>query len=205
MKASKTVQSKWQWSALLALAAFPYFSPAAQSLPTRNPRDDVKSPSVRMRPGLMPKDSMLFNGWGVTPAGEPVAISEMPLKFVVSPDQKTLLAASGGYNDTGLTLLDLKKGQVIQFLPLPQVWNGRFQFMGGGGTDGSVRPAWGFANNGSSPALASGYAPAGSRPRPTSPADQDSGLQAAGQRLWRLRWVFWQLVTWCVLLRPRGR
>jgi YVTN family beta-propeller protein len=124
MKSSKTVQTKWQWSTLLALAAFPYFSPAAQLLTTRSADEDVKSPSVRMRPGLMPKDGLLFDGWGVTPAGATVAISDMPLKFVISPDQKTLLAASGGYNDTGLTLLDLKKGQVIQFLPLPQVWNG---------------------------------------------------------------------------------
>jgi len=124
MTSSKTVQTNWQWLVLVALAAFPPSATVAQSLTTRTPHEDVKSASVRMRPGLLPKDNLLFNGWGITPAGEPVAISDMPLKFLVSPDQKALLAVSGGYNDTGLTLLDLKDGQVIQFLPLPQVWNG---------------------------------------------------------------------------------
>ena len=35
-----------------------------------------------------------------------------------------LLAASAGFNDTGLTLLDIGLGRVTQFLPLTKVWNG---------------------------------------------------------------------------------
>jgi hypothetical protein len=37
----------------------------------------------------------------MTPAGEHVTISDMPLKLIVSPDGKFLLAVSGGYNNTG--------------------------------------------------------------------------------------------------------
>jgi YVTN family beta-propeller protein len=72
----------------------------------------------------MPDANLLFSGWGVTPAGQHVPISDMTLKFAVSPDRKILLAASGGYNDTGLTLFDMADQRVSQFLPLPQVWNG---------------------------------------------------------------------------------
>ena len=42
-------------------------------------------------------------------------------------------------------------------LRLPQIWNGRFFFQGGGGLDGSVQPAVGVVNGGP-PALARGFA-----------------------------------------------
>jgi len=48
----------------------------------------------------------------------------MALKFALAPDKKMLLAASGGFNDTGLTLFDIAGKRVGQFLPLPEVWNG---------------------------------------------------------------------------------
>jgi Tannase and feruloyl esterase len=41
---------------------------------------------------------------------------------------------------------------------LPMQWNGRFQFQGGGGVDGVIRPAFGTLRNGVTPALAQGAA-----------------------------------------------
>ncbi len=71
-------------------------------------------------------------------------------------------------------------------LRLPQAWNGRFQFMGGGGTDGSVRPAHGFANNGSPPALAAGYAVVSSDfgHQATDPRDASFGLDPQARIDW---------------------
>ena len=100
------------------------FSIGAQSLPTRGAQEDVKSPGVRLRPGLSPTGNLLFNGWGVTPAGQQVPISDMALKMVGAPDQKALVAVCGGFNDTGLTVFDLASKTVSQFLPLRKVWNG---------------------------------------------------------------------------------
>ena len=50
--------------------------------------------------------------------------SDLPLRLVVSPDGKLLLAACGGYNNTGLAVLSLADKRVTKFFPLPEVFNG---------------------------------------------------------------------------------
>src|SRR5438270_8297028 len=73
---------------------------------------------------VWPGDNLLFNGWAVTPAGRQVKTSDLALKMVVAPDKKRLVAVSGGYNDQGLTLIDMAEKRVTQFLPLAEAWNG---------------------------------------------------------------------------------
>ena len=97
---------------------------AQQQSPVRKASQDVKDAAIRQAPGLRPNENLLFNGWGVTPAGQHVPISDLPLKLVVSPDKKMLVAASAGFNDTGLSLLDIASRRVTQFLPLQKIWNG---------------------------------------------------------------------------------
>lgn len=74
-------------------------------------------------------------------------------------------------------------------LRLPQSWNGRFQFMGGGGTDGAVRPAFGFDGNGSRPALADGYAVVSSDfgHQASDPRDASFGLDPQARIDWGYR------------------
>lgn len=83
-------------------------------------RDDA---ALRTQPGLSPDKNLLFNGWGLTPAGEPTPVSDLPLKMVVSPDGRVLAAVSGGYSNTGLTLINLSS-KTTQFLPMDRAWNG---------------------------------------------------------------------------------
>ncbi|MSU51027.1 MAG: phosphoesterase [Opitutus sp.] len=133
-------------------------APAASSLPpTRLADEDLNQAAVRMRKGMLPGPNLLFNGWGVTPAGKHVRVSDMALKMIISPDKRMLVAVSGGFSDTGLTLLDLKTQAVSQFLPLKESWNGvafsrngRRIFVSGGDlgvihvfdyTDGKATPA----------------------------------------------------------------
>jgi YVTN family beta-propeller protein len=97
---------------------------AADLQAARKSEEDINSPAVRLRPGLAPKGSLLFSGWGVTPAGQQIPVSDMCVKLILSPDKKRLVGASAGFNDTGLTLFDLAGKCVSQFLPLPEVWNG---------------------------------------------------------------------------------
>ncbi|NQW99615.1 bifunctional YncE family protein/alkaline phosphatase family protein [bacterium] len=132
--------------AALALALNLLSLPASAQTPVRPPQQAVNDAELRTTAGLAPNKNLLFNGWGVTPAGEHVRISDLPLKMIVSPDQKMLLTASGGFNDTGLSVLDLATRKLSQFLPLPEVWNGlAFSADGkrlfvGGGDSGQIYP-----------------------------------------------------------------
>src|SRR5436309_9925038 len=109
---------------LTALLAVNWCYALAQTAPIRKAAEDVNDPEVRARPGLRPNANLLFNGWGVTPSGDHLPISDMALKMVIAPDKKILVAVSGGFRKTGLTLVDLAARSVAQFLPLPEARNG---------------------------------------------------------------------------------
>jgi YVTN family beta-propeller protein len=114
------------WTLVAAAVAFAGadLSSAADQNPIRQPNEDVNSAVVRRKEGLQPNEHLLFNGWGVTPAGDQVAVSDMALKLVVAPDKRRLVAISGGFNNHGVTLLDMANRKVTQFLSLTQSWNG---------------------------------------------------------------------------------
>src|SRR5690349_4136620 len=91
---------------------------------TRQQAQDVNSREVREEPGLHPGENLLFNGWGISPAGRQVPAGDLALKMVLAPDHRRLVAVHGGFNQQGVTLLDLATGQETQFLPLRKSWNG---------------------------------------------------------------------------------
>ncbi len=97
----------------------------ARRIAVRGPGDDLRGTEVRTTPGLQPNQNLLFNGWGVTPAGQPVALQgNMPLKMALSPDGKTLAAVCCGYSNHGVALLDVAGKKAAQWLPLQRAWNG---------------------------------------------------------------------------------
>lgn len=71
-------------------------------------------------------------------------------------------------------------------LRLPLVWNGRFQFQGGGGVDGVIRPAYGTLRRGVAPALAQGTAVVSSNMGHTGadPRDASFGLDPQARIDW---------------------
>lgn len=97
---------------------------AAQRLPRRQPKDDLRTAAVRELEGLRPNENLLFNGWGLTPAGRHIPVSDMPLKMVLSPDGKYMAAIHGGFTGTGITLVHLVDQRVTQFQPLARAFNG---------------------------------------------------------------------------------
>ena len=112
--------TKWFSVGMLALSIS--FA-SAQNASQRTADQDVKSNDIRQRAGLVPGDNLLFNGWGVTPAGRHVKISDLPLKMILSPDGKYLVSVSGGYTNEGVNIVNLAD-QSTSHVALPKAFNG---------------------------------------------------------------------------------
>ena len=58
------------------------FIALAANAPSRQPDESVDNADLRQRQGLHPDKNLLFNGWGVTPAGKQVMVSDLALKMI---------------------------------------------------------------------------------------------------------------------------
>src|ERR1700683_3604256 len=73
---------------------------------------------------VWPNEHLLFNGWGITPAGKHEPVSDMPLKMIVAPDGKVAVAVCAGYTNPGLAVISIAEQKVTEFISLPHTWNG---------------------------------------------------------------------------------
>jgi YVTN family beta-propeller protein len=109
---------------ILALSLAFSISSLAQHAPTRQLAEDVNSPSVRTRQHLTPDANLLFNGLGLSPAGQHVQVSDIPLKMLIAPDGKAVVAVCAGYNEAGVNLVSLDAKHERQFISLKEAFNG---------------------------------------------------------------------------------
>ncbi|MDB6020335.1 MAG: phosphoesterase [Pedosphaera sp.] len=123
MKCAKRLLPFWLLVAVI-LVLVVGIKPVMAASPVRQADEDVNGAELRARQGLHPDKNLLFNGWGVTPAGEHVPTSDLALKMVVAPDGNHLFAAHGGFNRHGLTVIDIATRKETQFIPLEESWNG---------------------------------------------------------------------------------
>jgi YVTN family beta-propeller protein len=83
---------------------------------------------------------LLPNGWTVSPAGDQVALTDLPLN-IIPLDSRLALVATSGYNDHELSLVDLEARKVVDAETVRQSWyglavdrsGGRVWWSGGGG------------------------------------------------------------------------
>ena len=73
---------------------------------------------------VLPNEHLLFNGWGITPAGKSEPTSDMPLKMIVAPDGKVAVAVCAGYTNPGLAVISIAEQKITDFISLPHTWNG---------------------------------------------------------------------------------
>src|SRR5438046_8855233 len=71
---------------------------SAQEKPAKNP------PGY---PGPTDAGYVLPNGWRLTPAGQQIILTDLPLNIRTTPDGKYALVACNGYNAHQLTAIDL--------------------------------------------------------------------------------------------------
>jgi YVTN family beta-propeller protein len=80
----------------------------------------VLSAQTFRKPGSM----LLPNGWGLSPAGRQLKLGGMPLKLESLRDGRHLLAASDGFGQHFLAVIDLAEEKVAQIVPMTQGWMG---------------------------------------------------------------------------------
>jgi YVTN family beta-propeller protein len=84
---------------------------------------------------------LLPNGWTLSPAGEQVTLTDLPLNIVPLADGRHALAASSGYNAHNLAVVDVAEKKVVATETVRQSWfglavdeaGGRVWWSGGGG------------------------------------------------------------------------
>ena len=67
---------------------------------------------------------LLPNGWTISPAGEQVALTDLPLNIIPLADNKHALVACSGYNPHALSLVDLQTKQVVSKYSPGNSWFG---------------------------------------------------------------------------------
>src|SRR5262245_46095393 len=62
-------------------------------------------------PGPNAAGFLLPNGWRLTPAGEQVPLTDLPLNILTTADGKYALVATSGYNAHELSVIELATGK----------------------------------------------------------------------------------------------
>jgi YVTN family beta-propeller protein len=75
-------------------------------------------------PGPTEKGFVLPNGWTISPVGQQVVLSDLPLNIIPLADNQHVLAASSGYNKHELCLIDLATQTVVDRQTVRQSWFG---------------------------------------------------------------------------------
>src|SRR5437867_186251 len=75
-------------------------------------------------PGRTAQGFLLPNGWTVTPAGDQVIVTDLPLNIVPLADNRHALVATSGYNAHELSLIDLDAKEKKQSETVRQSWFG---------------------------------------------------------------------------------
>ena len=105
----------------------------------------AQSPAAkRTQPGQTAQDTLLSNGWRLTPAGTQVAVSDLPMNMVLSEDGRYLLVTTNGNGEQTIDVIEMATSQKLQSIPVKKSWlgiafaPGSNRFFVSGGDDNEV-------------------------------------------------------------------
>jgi len=68
--------------------------------------------------------TLLPNGWKLSPAGRQVPLGDLPLNLIIAPGGKLAAATNNGYGPNSVLLLDPTTGTVLDTVVVPTAWVG---------------------------------------------------------------------------------
>ena len=77
-----------------------------------------------IRPGRNRHATLLPNGWSIDPVGRHLAVGDLPLSVLESPDGCCAVVSTGGFNTPALTVVDLERFEVRQTFEPGNAWLG---------------------------------------------------------------------------------
>jgi len=84
-----------------------------------------KQPSRDRAPGPAAGSGYLLpNGWTITPAGEQIAVGDLPLALVLHPDGKRLLVSNNGNGVQSIEVLDIAARKTVARAQVDKTWVG---------------------------------------------------------------------------------
>ena len=123
-------------AAMAATFALPLALPAQDK-----PREAAETADRPRYAGPTDKGFLLPNGWTISPAGDQLEVTDLPLNIVPLADGKHALVATSGFNSHDLSLVNLAAKTVVDKETVRQSWfglaadekGGRVWWSGGGG------------------------------------------------------------------------
>ncbi|MDG3005676.1 bifunctional YncE family protein/alkaline phosphatase family protein [Paludisphaera mucosa] len=87
-------------------------------------KEAAPAPAPARYAGPTEKGFLLPNGWTLTPAGDHVELTDLPLNIIPLADGRHALAATSGFNTHNLSLIDLETRAVVAAETVRQSWFG---------------------------------------------------------------------------------
>ncbi|MCB0475038.1 MAG: YncE family protein, partial [Flavobacteriaceae bacterium] len=86
---------------------------------------DKNESAKRVRlPGKFENYTLLPNGWRLSPAGDQLAIGELPLNLLVTGNEKYALTSNSGTKTNSISVVDLQNKKEVQRMVIDRTWRG---------------------------------------------------------------------------------
>lgn len=80
--------------------------------------------SFAQKPGSWKGRVLLSNGWQLSPAGNVLALGDLPLNIALSKSKRYLAITNNGYSDQSIQIVDIAKGRVVDSMSISKSWYG---------------------------------------------------------------------------------